>query len=123
MGAPASSVEHSPVSEAEFELLPGTPDFFGSCYSYAQKLAPNLPINRVVLQSVLLCILAGNRSLVLCTRDEDVALLANTTAYVSQFPQPRAHMSLKPRHARLSPAIPSTIDNEQCVPLFAAYGK
>lgn len=83
MGAP-SNLEQSPVSGLE---LPGESDFFASLYAYAQELAPGLPINRVVFQSVLLCILAGSRSLVLRTRDEDVALLTNTTAFVSLFPQ------------------------------------
>lgn len=104
MGAP-SNLEQPEWHELLAASSPGTPEFFGSLLAYAQELAPALPINRVVFQSVLLCILAGNRSLVLRTRDEDVALLANTTAYVSRFRSRDAHMHSNLGTPALSPAI------------------
>ncbi|KZV76334.1 hypothetical protein PENSPDRAFT_646377 [Peniophora sp. CONT] len=102
MGAP-SNLEQPESHELLAASSPGTPEFFGSLLAYAQDLAPALPINRVVFQSVLLCILAGNRSLVLRTRDEDVALLANTTAYLLGGP-----LAYATHRCRIAPAAQHT---------------
>ncbi|VDB95904.1 unnamed protein product [Peniophora sp. CBMAI 1063] len=105
MGVPSNLEPESPVSGAELLAAssPGTSEFFASLFAYAQDLAPGLPINRVVFQSVLLCILAGNRSLVLRTREEDVALLANTTAYLLGGP-----LAYTTHRARIAPAAQHT---------------
>lgn len=63
---------------------PGTPPFFPSLLSSIRTNAPNVPLDPVALQAVLLCLLAGNKNLILrSTREDDIGSVAKVTASVS----------------------------------------
>lgn len=58
----------------------GTPPFFPALLSSIRAAAPNLPLDPVVLQALLLCLLAGDKNLILRTREEDVRSVTKLAA-------------------------------------------
>ena len=64
---------------------PGTLPFFPSLLSSIQTNAPNVPLDPVALQAILLCLLAGNKNLILrSTREDDIGSITKLTASVSR---------------------------------------
>ena len=59
----------------------GDPAFFPALLT--QLSSSNLPIEPVILQSVLLCFIARDKHLILRTYEEDVALVVKLAALVS----------------------------------------
>jgi hypothetical protein len=62
---------------------PGTPPFFPAVLASIRAAAPSLPLDPVVLQALLLCLLAGDKNLILRAREEDVGAVSKLTASVS----------------------------------------
>lgn len=62
----------------------GTPPFFPSLLASIRGVAPSLPLDPVVLQALLLCILAGDKSLILRTREDDIGSVSKLVASVSK---------------------------------------
>ena len=84
---------NSPVNTA-----PGSTAYFPSCVSRIRETHPDFPLEPVILQSILLCLVAGNtdgspdgytgrKNLILRTRDEDVGVVLNLACLVSVFVQ------------------------------------
>jgi hypothetical protein len=64
--------------------LIGSPAFLPALLAYIHGLAPaSLPLDRVICQSVLLCLVAGDKHLILRTPDEDVGLVLRLAVWVS----------------------------------------
>nr|GAT58541.1 predicted protein [Mycena chlorophos] len=57
------------------QLVPGTPSFFSALLAHV-RATPSVPVDPVVLQSLLLCLIAGEKHLVLRTPDRDLRLVA-----------------------------------------------
>jgi len=72
---------------------PGTPPFFPAVLASIRTAAPSLPLDPVVLQALLLCLLAGDKNLILRTREEDVGSVSKLAASVSTmtFLRPLLH--------------------------------
>jgi hypothetical protein len=62
---------------------PATPPFFPALLASIRTSAPNLPLDPVVLQALLLCLIAGEKNLILRTREEDVASVSKLATSVS----------------------------------------
>jgi hypothetical protein len=62
---------------------PGTPDFFPTLLTNIHSASPTLPLDSVVVQSILICIIAGDKHLILRTEEEDVGLVAKLATAVS----------------------------------------
>lgn len=73
---------------------PGTSAYFPSCISRIRDANPELPIEPVILQSILLCLVAGGsdigggghlgrKNLILRTREEDIGTVLNLAILVS----------------------------------------
>lgn len=69
---------------------PGNSAFYPALLSYLHNASPNsTPLDPVVLQSILLCLLAGDKHLILQTPEEDIGLVARLAVWVSIcFPDP-----------------------------------
>lgn len=67
---------------------PGTPDFFASALRFIRSTAPGIPLDPVIFQSILLSVMAGNKHVLLRTRDEDISTVQNLAALVSDLIQP-----------------------------------
>jgi|SRR5712671_1277504 len=63
--------------------VPGTPEFFASILSFIRLTAPGVPLDTVIFQSIILSIMAGNRHVLLRTRDEDITIVQNLASLVS----------------------------------------
>lgn len=63
--------------------IPGTPDFFASVLRFIRGTAPGVPLDPVIFQSIILSVMAGNRHVLLRTRDEDISIVQNLAALVS----------------------------------------
>lgn len=66
--------------------LIGTPTFFPSLLSYVHDAASSpsaLPLDPVIFQSILLCLVAGDKHLILRTPEEDVGLVLKLAFWVS----------------------------------------
>ncbi|KAF8840700.1 hypothetical protein BDN67DRAFT_607442 [Paxillus ammoniavirescens] len=59
---------------------PGTQFFLASLLGHVRAAAPGLPMEPVIIQVLLLCIISGDRNLILRTRDEDVGLVTKLTS-------------------------------------------
>lgn len=77
---------------------PGTAAYFPSCVSRIREANPDFPVEPVILQSILLCLVAGDaggngdghsgrKNLILRTRDEDVGMVLNLACLVSVWIQ------------------------------------
>ncbi|KAG1870243.1 hypothetical protein DFJ58DRAFT_765268 [Suillus subalutaceus] len=58
---------------------PGSTLFLPSLLAHIRTAAPGLPIEPVIIQVLLLCIVSGNRNLILRTREEDISLVSRLT--------------------------------------------
>ncbi|KIJ68090.1 hypothetical protein HYDPIDRAFT_25535 [Hydnomerulius pinastri MD-312] len=58
---------------------PGTQFFLPSLLGQVRAAAPGLPLEPVIIQVLLLCIISGDRNLILRTRDEDIGLVTKLT--------------------------------------------
>ena len=74
-----------PIADLSEFASPGTPAFLPSIVSHALSRCPSFPIDTVVLQSILICLVAGKKHLLLRTQDEDIAHVAKLTALVRCF--------------------------------------
>lgn len=63
----------------------GTQEFLPALLTHIRNSAKSLavPVDLVILQSVLLCLIAGEKNLILRTPDEDVALTVQLAVWVS----------------------------------------
>ncbi|THU85688.1 hypothetical protein K435DRAFT_578699, partial [Dendrothele bispora CBS 962.96] len=61
----------------------GFPQFFPSLLAYIRSVSPTLPIQPVILHSLLICIIAGRKHLILRTSEEDIHLVVKLAAKVS----------------------------------------
>lgn len=77
-----------PVSTA----LPGTPAYFANCLSRIREVQADFPLDPVVFQSILLCLVAGSqrgdmastsKNLILRTNEQDVGMVVNLASLVS----------------------------------------
>jgi hypothetical protein len=64
---------------------PGTPDFFASILDFVRVTAPDAPLDPVIFQAIVLCVMAGNKHVILRPRDEDITVVQNLAALVSNF--------------------------------------
>lgn len=64
---------------------PGTPDFFASILEFIRVTAPDVPLDPVVFQAIVLGVMAGNKHVLLRPMEEDVAIVQNLAALVSNF--------------------------------------
>ncbi|KAH7913278.1 hypothetical protein BJ138DRAFT_1081967 [Hygrophoropsis aurantiaca] len=55
---------------------PGTHLFYPALLAQIRTVAPNFPLDPITLRALLLCIIAGNRNLILRTREEDIGVLS-----------------------------------------------
>jgi hypothetical protein len=62
---------------------PGSTFFLPSLLAHIRAAAPGLPLEPVIIQVLLLCIVSGNRNLILRTREEDIGLVSRLTTIVS----------------------------------------
>lgn len=68
-------------------LVPGTPPFFPALLAHVRELAlPSLPLDAVVFQSILLCLIAGEKHLLLRAPEQDVRLVVKLAFLVSNQP-------------------------------------
>lgn len=67
-------------------LPPGTQLFLPSLLSHVRSAAPGFPVEPVIIQVLLLSIVAGDKNLILRTRDEDITLVSRLTALVGTSP-------------------------------------
>ncbi|TFK44160.1 hypothetical protein BDQ12DRAFT_672494 [Crucibulum laeve] len=96
MAAPELPEDHLPIH------LVGTPTFFPSLLSYIRNASANpasLPLDQVILQSLLLCIIAGEKNLILRTPEEDVGPVVKLTAWTlsSVFDFPTHKLKIRSR--------------------------
>lgn len=54
---------------------PGTSDYFPDLLARLRAAAPSLPLEPVVFQSLLLCLAAGDKNLILRTHEEDISVV------------------------------------------------
>ncbi|KAJ6625848.1 hypothetical protein B0H10DRAFT_1757786, partial [Mycena sp. CBHHK59/15] len=65
-------------------LSPGTPTFFPALLAHIRDIAPpSLPVDAVVFQSLLLCLVAGDKHLLLRAPEKDVRLVVKLAFLVS----------------------------------------
>ncbi|KAJ2920017.1 hypothetical protein MD484_g446, partial [Candolleomyces efflorescens] len=69
--------------------LLGTPAFFPALVAYIRSLSnsPTLPLDQVIVKSILLCLIAGDKHLILRTPEEDIGLVVKLVAWHS-FTEP-----------------------------------
>ena len=67
--------------------LMGTPAFFPAVLSYIRSHVTSapVPLDSVIFQSILLCIVAGDKHLILRTPEEDIGLVVKLAVWVSYF--------------------------------------
>lgn len=65
---------------------PGTQLFLPSLLAHVRAALPGFPLEPVIVQVLLLCIISGDKNLVLRTRDEDVTLVSKLTTLVGSRP-------------------------------------
>ena len=65
--------------------LVGTQAFLPALHVYIRNVAssPSLPLDHVIFRSLLLCLIAGDKHLILRTPEEDVGLTVKLTVWVS----------------------------------------
>jgi hypothetical protein len=66
--------------------VPGTPEFFASVLRFIRTTAPGIPLDPVILQSIMLSVMAGNKHVLLRAKDEDITVVQNLAALVSNHP-------------------------------------
>ncbi|KAF8134455.1 hypothetical protein EV363DRAFT_1257588 [Boletus edulis] len=58
---------------------PGTHLFLPSLLTHVRRTAPGFPLEPVIVQVLLICIISGHKNLILRTRDEDIPLVSKLT--------------------------------------------
>ncbi|KAI0305624.1 hypothetical protein B0F90DRAFT_1815217 [Multifurca ochricompacta] len=61
---------------------PGTPDFFASLLDHIRTTTPHVPLDPVIFQSIILGVMAGNKHIVLRTKEEDITIVQNLAALI-----------------------------------------
>ncbi|KAF9073617.1 hypothetical protein BDP27DRAFT_1417088 [Rhodocollybia butyracea] len=61
----------------------GTPNFVPLLLNYIRNASPGLPVEPVILQSLLLCLISGNKHLILRTSEDDVGLVVKLAVKVN----------------------------------------
>ena len=79
----AHHVPDLPQSTAPRLGAPGTPEFFASVLGFIRTTAPGFPLDPVIFQSIILSVMAGNKHVLLRTREEDISIVQNLAALVS----------------------------------------
>jgi hypothetical protein len=81
------SISESRQSTArQFEHIDWSSEgYFAALRLAVQIIGPEIPLDPVILQSILLCLIApgGTRNLLLRVKDEDIGLVQNITSLVS----------------------------------------
>lgn len=98
---------------------PGTPDFFASILEFVRATAPDVPLDPVIFQAIVLCVMAGNKHVLLRPREEDIAVVQNLAALVSKFRICLHHMT----HHNLACRLRQRVDHWRvlaiCVPALS----
>jgi hypothetical protein len=63
--------------------IPGNPDFFASVLRFIRTSAPGFPLDPVILQSIMLSVMGGNKHVLLRAKDEDISIVQSLAALVS----------------------------------------
>lgn len=88
---------------ADHQIPVGTPAFFSALLAHLEDVTygQGLPIDTVVLQSILLCFISGNKHLLLRTSEEDIPLVLRiaTTVRSSRGPHIKAGSTPRQRTA------------------------
>ncbi|KAJ7217740.1 hypothetical protein GGX14DRAFT_516982 [Mycena pura] len=87
---------------ASSDLVPGTPTFFPAILAHVRDLAPpSLPVDPVVFQSILLCLVAGDKHLLLRAPEHDVRLVVKLAFLTlsSVFGLATHKLKIRPRSA------------------------
>ncbi|KAG2342847.1 hypothetical protein BDR05DRAFT_1025065 [Suillus weaverae] len=58
---------------------PGSTSFLPSLLAHIRAVAPGLPLEPIIIQVLLLCIVSGDKNLILRTREEDIGLVSRLT--------------------------------------------
>ncbi|KAJ7091116.1 hypothetical protein C8R44DRAFT_817080 [Mycena epipterygia] len=85
-------------------LVPGTPPFFPALLAHVRELAlPSLPLDAVVFQSILMCLVAGEKHLLLRAPEQDVRLVIKLAFLTlsSVFGLPTHKLKVRPRSTDL----------------------
>jgi hypothetical protein len=130
----SSSVYHDPDAPkitAPRLGVPGTPSFFASLLKYISTTASDFPLDPVIFQSVILCVMVGNKHLLLRTREEDIYLVQNLAALVSGLSSISPASSarcvtssgplFRPRFTPLSPSLLAYDMGSSCIPDFLRH--
>ncbi|KAH9061228.1 hypothetical protein EDB87DRAFT_1610668 [Lactarius vividus] len=108
MGDTSSVYYHSDLPQSQNIVprlgTPGTPDFFASLLDFIRATAPDLPLDPVIFQAISLCVMAGNKHVLLRPREEDIAVVQNLAALV--FANIFGYATHKHRISPLSGSIP-----------------
>ncbi|KAJ7282963.1 hypothetical protein C8J57DRAFT_1297132 [Mycena rebaudengoi] len=94
-------------------LVPGTPTFFPALLGHVRDVAlPSMPIDAVVFQSILLCLVSGDKHLLLRAPEQDVRLVGKLAflALSSVFGLATHKLKIRPRsgspaHAAAAPGF------------------
>ncbi|KAJ7693305.1 hypothetical protein B0H17DRAFT_1059662 [Mycena rosella] len=81
-------------------LVPGTPTFFPALLAHVRDPAqPSLPLDSIVFQSILLCLIAGEKHLLLRASEQDVRLVVKLAFMTlsSVFGLPTHKLKIRPR--------------------------
>lgn len=62
---------------------PGSVSFLPSLLAHIRIAAPGLPLEPIIVQVLLLCIVSRDRNLILRTREEDIGLVSRLAVIVS----------------------------------------
>lgn len=99
------------------DLYPGTPPFFPALLAHVQDLAaPSLPLDAVVFQSILLCLIAGEKHLLLRAPERDVRLVVKLAFMVSKQinSHPLGHQIYEHTALNVSKCFSDSHPDERC---------
>ena len=83
--SPVHDDPDSPQNIAPQLGVPGMPDFFASILRFIRTTAPGVPLDPVIFQSIMLSVMAGNKHVILRAKDEDITVVQNLAALVSNL--------------------------------------
>ena len=83
--SPVHDDPDSPQNNAPQLGVPGMPDFFASIMRFIRARVPTVPLDPVIFQSIMLSVMAGNKHVILRAKDEDIAIVQNLAALVSNL--------------------------------------
>jgi len=81
--SPVGDVPNLPQNIAPQLGVPGTPEFFASVLRFIRTTTPGIPLDPVIFQSIMLSVMAGNKHVMLRAKDEDITIVQNLAALVS----------------------------------------